>query len=109
VALSITVPDGGRAIHIKGAACFDTVGAGSFPQNARSATVNDPRMTEGSFIYAMIMGDPKVGPGIDMVAVQWIDRHPGSGFTIHSTIKRVTPFSYFVVEPCAEEPAEETA
>ena len=102
VALSVIVPEGGTAVHIRGAACFDTVGMGQFAENARSATVADSRITAESFVYAMLTGDPGRGNGTDMTAVQWVERSPGQGFTVHlnAKVKQATPFSYFIVEPC---------
>jgi hypothetical protein len=105
VALDVRVPEGGTAIHIRGAACFDTVGAGRFSRNSRSVTVTDRRVTEGSFIYAMLTGNPSSGNSPARVGVSWIDRHPGSGFTIHldNQVQAEVPFSYFIVEPCPDD------
>ncbi len=102
VALDVRVPEGGTAIHIRGAACFETVGVGVFASNSRSATIDDRRVTDQSFIYTMLTGDPSTGNSPSRVAVSWVERHPRSGFTVHldGQVNAETPFSYFIVEPC---------
>lgn len=87
----------GVALEVDGRARFSgAAGAGSIPVKASSATVSNALVTATSHISASLTGDP----GSNAV-VQWVERNPGAGFTLHLSdkVNNPTPFTYLIVEP----------
>lgn len=87
----------GTALLVNGPSRFSTVGIGVVPAGKSEVFVGDPGVTEGSHITVTLVSDPGVR------SVHWVDRDPGSGFTVHLTSappnrRPTTTFSYFVVE-----------
>ena len=86
----------GFALDVVGRSRFSTAGSAVVPAGQSSVFVADTDVSAGSHISVTLVGNPGVR------TVQWVDRAPGSGFTVHLTIagpKPATPFTYFVVEP----------
>lgn len=88
---------GGFALQVMGTAQFQGVaGSGTIPAKGTSASISNPAVTAQSHITITLMGDP----GNNNVQL-WVERQPGSGFVLHTTIplKNTTPFTYLIVEP----------
>lgn len=95
----------GRALQVIGLASFSTVSTGVIPAGQATFTVSDARVTLGSHITVALTGDPGTSPGPGgppiRASVDWVERNPGVGFTIHLTrgTANDTPFTYLIVEP----------
>ena len=86
----------GFALDVLGRARFSTAGSAVIPAGQSSVFVADADVGSGSHISVTLVGNPGVR------TVQWVDRAPGSGFTVHLTTvgpKPATPLTYFMVEP----------
>jgi hypothetical protein len=89
----------GFALDVAGKARFSTAGSAVIPNGQNSVFVSDASVTDDSHISVTLVGNPG-----GMRAVQWVDRAPGSGFTVRLTPtgqKPETPLTYFVVEPAS--------
>ena len=88
--------DSGLALEVAGRALFSTAGTGNVAQGQSSAFVASPAITANSHVSVTLVGNP--GPR----QLGWVQRAPGSGFTVHLTsspgAKPKTPFTYLVVE-----------
>lgn len=96
----------GTALQVIGLAAFSTVSAGTIPARQSDFAVSDTRVTSSSHITVALTGDPGIAPGpvgppTIRAAVDWVERIPGVGFTIHLTriTANPTPFTYLIVEP----------
>lgn len=100
----------GRALVVIGKAAFSTSGTGSIAANSSFAIVADNRVGAASHITVTLTSDPRGHNGDEdrqsssdqrFVAVSWIERNPGVGFTVHLTSNSMaeTPFTYLVTEP----------
>jgi hypothetical protein len=96
IAFQAFAPAGIAAIRVGGKARFSTVGGGSIPARASSAFVTHLSVTASSHVTVALTSDPGSG-----AVVQWIERAPGSGFTVHldRRARDGTSFSFFIVEP----------
>ena len=96
IAFEAFAPAGIAAIRVGGKARFSTVGGGSIPAKASSAFVTHLSVTASSHVTVALTSDPGSG-----AVVQWIERAPGSGFTVHldRRARDGTSFSFFIVEP----------
>ncbi len=84
------------ALAVVGKASFSTAGAGVVPAKKRRAEVSNPAVTADSHVTVTFTGK---NPG--QVWVSWVERHPGSGLTVHLSGRVPTdlPFTYLIVEP----------
>jgi hypothetical protein len=82
------------ALRVEGKSSFSTVGSDNI--NSDKQNVKNPLVTSKSHITVTLMDK---NPG--KVAVSWIERMPGKGFTVHLTdkVQQKVPFTYFIVEP----------
>jgi hypothetical protein len=92
------VSQNGQALRVEGRAAFTTAGSGTVPQGQNSVFVSNPAVTADSHISVTLVGDP------GLRALQWLERSPGSGFTVHlspapGNRRPATPFTYLIVEP----------
>ncbi|HTE84217.1 MAG TPA: hypothetical protein VK821_05750 [Dehalococcoidia bacterium] len=73
-----------------------TAGGGSIAAKAASATVSNTLVTASSHISASLTADP----GSNAI-IQWVERNPGAGFTLHLSdkVNSATSFTYLIVEP----------
>lgn len=92
---------GGVGLEVVGKARFSTAGNSSINAGQASKAVANPNVTATSFVGVTLMGDP----GNPLLGVRaspaWVQRQPGTGFTVHLTrpAANATPFAYFIVEP----------
>jgi hypothetical protein len=89
-------PADADALRVHGRALFSSVGAGLIGAGANSGTVATEAVTASSLVSVTLTGDPR-----NHAAVEWVERNPGVGFTVHlnRNVGNGTPFSYFIVEP----------
>ena len=82
------------ALRVEGKSSFSTVGSSDISSDKQQ--VKNPLVTSKSHITVTLMD---IDPG--KVAVSWIERTPGKGFTVHLTdkVQQKVPFTYFIVEP----------
>jgi len=99
IAFQAFAPGAQAAIRVFGHARFSTVGSSTVPDGADAVFVPFVFVTDRSHIMAALTSDPN-----SKAAIQWIERAPGSGFTVHLTMqaRRATTFSYFIVQPTFE-------
>lgn len=86
----------GIALLVRGKSMFSTAGSAVIPAGQSSVFVANGAVTSESHISVTLVGNPGVR------ALQWVERAPGTGFTVHLTTagpKPATPLTYFVVEP----------
>lgn len=86
----------GFALDVLGRARFSSAGSASVPAGQTSVFVPDEAVGAASHISVTLMGNP------GLRTLQWVERAPGSGFTVHLTNvgpKPETPLTYFVLEP----------
>jgi hypothetical protein len=87
----------GVALEVDGPARFvGAVGAGTVAAKADSAFVSNALVTGSSHVSVSLTADPG-----SSASIQWIERSPGSGFTVHLSgkVNNSTGFSYLIVEP----------
>jgi hypothetical protein len=95
----------GYALQVVGTVQFQGVaGSGIVSDGSDSATVSNGHVTANSVISVTLMGAPGTGHGKGPhanVVLQWVERQPGSGFTVHLTDAAAAdvPFTYLIVEP----------
>lgn len=92
------IGESGQALVVRGPAAFATAGSATLPRGANSVTISNPAVTDRSHITVTLTGDP--GPR----QVKWVQRTPGSGFTLHLTAapplaRPQTPFTYLILDP----------
>jgi hypothetical protein len=92
------VSENGLALRTRGKSAFSTAGAAVIPAKADSVFVTNPAVTGDSHISVTLASDP--GPR----QLQWVERNPGSGFTVHLSPAPVnrrpeTRLTYLVIEP----------
>jgi hypothetical protein len=99
IALQAFAPGAQAALRVFGHARFSTVGSGTIPAGSDAVFVPFFPVTTESHITVALTSDPG-----SKATVQWVERAPGTGFTIHlsSTAKTATGFSYFIVQPTFE-------
>lgn len=87
----------GTALEVVGKASFSITGTGVIDKNTNSAVIADPNVTVDSIILVTLTSDP----GNPMASVQWFERNPGVGFTLHlaARVRNPTTFSYIILEP----------
>ena len=89
-------PDG-VALQVRGRARFSTAGSATIPAGTDTVFVSNAAVTEESHVSVTLVSDP----GSRQVA--WVERSPGSGFTVHTTgqAKKTpeTALTYLIVEP----------
>lgn len=87
--------ENGTALEVIGKARFSTINDWVVAAKASAAVVPQAQVTGNSHITIALTSDP----GNDAV-VQWIERDPGVGFTVHLSraVKDATNFTYFVAE-----------
>lgn len=87
----------GFALEVIGRARFSTAGAGMINRDADSAATSDYNVSENSIILVTLTSNP----GNPNSIVQWVERNPGVGFTVHLTKKvgTATTFTYLILEP----------
>lgn len=88
--------DGGLALEVVGKARFSTCGAGTVPAGDNSVFVANGAVMAVSHISVTLTGNP------GQRQLRWVERVPGSGFTVHLTTggpKPATDFTYLIVEP----------
>jgi hypothetical protein len=84
----------GVALSVEGPARFSTAGGGELPAGVDSVFVPVPAVTGDSHVSITLTGDPGARQ------ITWVERDPGSGFTVHTSKKApATAFTYLVVEP----------
>jgi hypothetical protein len=85
----------GIALKVRGKAAFTTVGSAVISEGEDSAFVPNAAVTAVSHISVTLTSDP----GSRTVA--WVERNPGSGFTVHLSrgARRQTSLTYLIVEP----------
>lgn len=89
---------GGFGLAVGGKSAFDTVGTGVVPAGQSSGFVAEGQVTADSHISVTLASDPGDR------TIRWIERNPGSGFTVHLTTappskRPATSLTYLVVEP----------
>jgi hypothetical protein len=87
----------GFALEVDGTARFmGAAGAGTIPAKTDSGFVSNSLVSAASHISVALTADPG-----SSAVVQWIERSPGSGFTLHLSAKanNATVFTYLIVEP----------
>jgi hypothetical protein len=86
--------DGGVALHVAGKAAFSNVGSAEIGAGQGSAFVNQDQVTADSHISVTLTSNAAGR------SVSWVDRSPGSGFTVHLTKKGpAVGLTFQVVEP----------
>lgn len=90
-------PDGGLALEVIGKSRFSTAGSAAVPAGDNAVVVANPAVTASSHIGVTLISDP--GPR----QLGWIERQPGSGFTVHLTAapppqRPATNFTYLIVD-----------
>ena len=89
----------GTALQVRGKAVFSTANAAVFPVGQDSVFVPDGDVTDESHISVTLVSNPGAR------VVKWVDRSPGSGFTVHLGLapgpggKPETHFTYMITEP----------
>jgi hypothetical protein len=85
--------ENGTALEVQGKAAFANAGSGSVAAGQSSASVNAV-VTAQSHITVTLTSNPGGR------SVSWVDRNPGTGFTVHLSKKGpAVDFTYLVVEP----------
>ena len=92
------VSDDGLALDVVGKARFSTAGSSVVPEGQSTAFVSNAAVTADSHITVTPVSDP------GNVHVAWVERDPGSGFTVHLSdkVKNKGPalaLTYLIVEP----------
>ena len=96
--------NGDRALDIEGTfqisgeSRFSTAGSAAVPAGESSVFVADTAVTASSHISVTLMSNPRGR------AVTWVERDPGSGFTVHlmdapPPRRQETTLTYLIVEP----------
>ena len=90
----LAISKGSPALRVEGKSSFSTVGSSDISSDKQQ--VKNPLVTSKSHITVTLMDK---NPG--KVAVSWVERTPGKGFTVHLTdkVQQKVPFTYFIVEP----------
>jgi hypothetical protein len=88
----------GLALAVTGKARFSTAGSGKVPAGENSGFVENAQVTNDSHISVTLTSNP------GQREVRWVERNPGSGFTVHMSAlpvdkRRRTSFTYLIVEP----------
>lgn len=87
----------GIALQVEGTARFSTAGSGQIFPKVDLVTVSNARVTASSHVTLTLTDNPG-----NKIAVSWVERQPGVGFTAHLTDKTgggVHHFTYLIVEP----------
>lgn len=86
--------ENGTALRVGGTAAFTTAGSASVSSGQSSVFVAHDKVTADSHISVTLTS------AAGGRAVSWVDRSPGSGFTVHVTKKgSAVDLTYLVVEP----------
>lgn len=88
----------GLALAVRGKSAFSTAGSAVVPAGQESVFVENAAVTGNSHITVTLTTDPGDRQ------VSWVDRDPGSGFTVHLTQappprRPETSLTYLIVEP----------
>lgn len=90
-------PDG-FALVVRGRSLFSTAGSAVIPAGQNSVFVANPDVAEDSHVSVTLVSDP------GQRTIRWVERDPGSGFTVHLSFAPVrqrseTHLTYLIVGP----------
>ena len=90
------------ALLVRGKSAFSTAGSAVVPAGQESVFVENAAVTGDSHVSVTLTNDPGDR------GVSWVDRDPGSGFTVHLTgaplpRRPETSLTYLIVEPFEED------